>query len=571
MASPGPRFSMSLVNALTITAILLSLGATARAAPSASISFNRDIRPILSENCFHCHGPDKERREAELRLDIREDALEAKAFTPGNPDDSELLRRVFAADPDDRMPPVDSHRTLTAAQKNLLKQWIKEGAEYQPHWAYVVPTRPAVPVNRAGRTSGNPIDAFVAATIEREKLKPAREADRRTLIRRLSLDLTGLPPDAKDVETFVASRDPDAYRGLVRQYLASPHFGERLALPWLDLVRFADTIGFHNDVALRVWPYRDYVINAFNQNTPFDQFTREQLAGDLLPGSTITQRVGSGYNRIHRISGEGGIQDKEYFAKYAADRVRTTATVWMGSTLACAECHDHKFDPFTIKDFYRFAALFSDLKEKGAYNLSGGFTRENLTEETIFENETQQREMEQFEADVTRLTTEMKSVTDDDLTAGRAQWESATFAADAAGVLAWQVQPPESAESRVGTPLTINADDNSVIAGGQNPRNDTYRVTVPALTGPVTALRIEVVADPRFPGDEVSRSGSAFFLSEIEITGAKSGAPLSVPIQFAAVRSSGATEPGYPITAVIDGNPATAMSFVRKRGGGIAL
>ena len=562
---------MPLVNAFTITAILLSLGATARAAQSGSISFNRDIRPILSENCFHCHGPDQERREAELRLDVREDALAAKAFTPGNPDDSELLRRVFAADPDDRMPPADSHRTLTEAQKNLLKQWIKEGAEYQPHWAYVVPTRPAVPVNRGGRASGNPIDAFVAAMLEREKLTPAREADRRTLIRRLSLDLTGLPPDAKDVKAFVASRDPDAYRGLVRQYLASPHFGERLALPWLDLVRFADTIGFHNDVALRVWPYRDYVINAFNQNMPFDQFTREQLAGDLLPGSTITQRVGSGYNRIHRISGEGGIQDKEYFAKYAADRVRTTATVWMGSTLACAECHDHKFDPFTIKDFYRFAAIFSDLKEKGAYNLSGGFTRENLTEETIFENDAQRHQMEHFESEVTRLAAEMKAVTDDDLAASRAQWESGILTADTAGVLTWKVQPPHAAESLVGTPLTIHAEDNSVIAGGRNPRNETYRVTVPALVEPVTALRIEVVADPRFPGDEVSRSGSAFFLSEIEITGTKPGAPTSVPIRLAAVRSSGATEPGYPITAVIDGNPATAMSFIRKRGGGISL
>jgi len=211
MASPGPCFSMPLVNAFTfpIAAILLSLGATTRAAQPGAISFNRDIRPILSENCFHCHGPDKERREAELRLDVREAALEAKAFTPGNPDDSELLRRVLAADPDDRMPPVDSHRTLTETQKNLLKQWIKEGADYQPHWAYVVPTRPAVPVNRAGRASGNPIDAFIAATLEREKLTPAREADRRTLIRRLSLDLTGLPPDARDVETFVASRIAD--------------------------------------------------------------------------------------------------------------------------------------------------------------------------------------------------------------------------------------------------------------------------------------------------------------------------------------------------------------------------
>jgi len=490
---------------------------------------------------------------------------------PGKAEESELVRRIFATDPEDRMPPEDSHRSLTEAQKQLLKRWINEGADYQPHWAYTVPVRPPLPSTKAGLPSANPIDAFIKARWERESLAPAPEADRRTLIRRLSLDLTGLPPDVKDVETFVASRDGRAYEKLVLQYLASPHFGERLALPWLDLVRFADTIGFHNDISLRVWPYRDYVINAFNQNLPFDQFTREQLAGDLLPGSTITQRVASGYNRIHRISGEGGIQDKEYFAKYAADRVRTTATVWLGSTLACAECHDHKFDPFTTKDFYRFAALFSDLKEKGAYNLSGGFTRENLTEETIFENDAQKQRLALLEADVDRLAQELKAIPAEALAAGRDNWEAMVLAAESAGTLAWQVQPPRTAESTQGTPLSIQADDQSIIAGGRNPRTDTYVVTIPALAAPVAALRIEAVADPRFPGDDVSRSGSAFFLSEVEVAGTRAGETKAERIPVEAVRSSGATEPGFPVAAVIDGDPKTAMSFVRKRGGGIAL
>ncbi len=536
----------------------------------APLSFNRDIRPILSENCFQCHGPDKNKREAELRLDAREFALEAKALVPGDPAKSEMIKRIFEADPGERMPPADANRTLTEAQKNLLKRWVAEGAAYEPHWAYVVPKRLAVPATKIKPASTNPIDGFIGAVLDREKLTPAPEADRRTLLRRLSLDLTGLPPEPRDVEAFVASKDPRAYEKFVQQYLASPHFGERIAIPWLDLVRYADTIGFHNDVPIRVWPYRDYVIDAFNRNLPFDQFTREQLAGDMLPNSTIQQRVGSGYNRLHRISGEGGIQDKEYFLKYSADRVRTTATVWLGSTLACAECHDHKFDPFTTKDFYRFAAIFSDLKEKGAYNLSGGFTRENLTEETIFENEAQKRRMSALEADVTRLTAEMKAVTDEKLAGGRAEWETATLGAAAAGKLAWTVQTPLSAESLAGATLTIEQ-DNTIYAGGKNPINDTYVITIPALEGPITALRFEALADARYAGDEVSRSGSTYFISEVEVVGRAAGAATTSPIRLAAVRTNGATDVGYPAAAAIDGKPETAVSFVRKRGGGMAL
>jgi hypothetical protein len=548
-------------------AVFVSVGRAAT--PAMPLSFNRDIRPILSENCFQCHGPDANRREAELRLDVRDAAVEALALVPGKPDASEAIRRIFAADPDDRMPPADSHRSLTETQKQTLKRWVTEGAAYEPHWAYVVPTRPAVPALK--QPEANPIDAFIGAALERAPLKRAPEADRRTLIRRLSFDLTGLPPEARDVETFAASRDSQAYSRLVQQYLASPHFGERIAIPWLDLVRYADTIGFHNDVALRYWPYRDWVINAFNRGLPFDQFTREQLAGDLLPGSTIEQRVGSGYNRLHRISGEGGIQDKEYFAKYAADRVRTTATVWLGSTLACAECHDHKFDPFTAKDFYRFAAIFSDLKEKGAYNLSGGFTRENLTEEPIFTAPAQRERLDALEAEIAAAATALKDVPDEALAAGRAAWEQRIRAANTAGTLAWSVQHPLRAESSAGTPLAIEPEDHSVVPGGRNPVHDTYVVTIPAHPERSTGLRLEVIADARFPGDEVSRGGSAFFLAELEVTGVAGAGASAAPVRIASARTNGGTEPGYPVAAAIDGDPATALSFLRKRGGGIAL
>jgi hypothetical protein len=542
-------------------------GAEASGAP---LSFNRDIRPILSENCFQCHGPDANHRKADLRLDVREVAVEAGAFVPGKPEESDAIRRIFSDDADEQMPPASSRRALTAAQKQVLRRWVREGAGYEPHWAYVPPVRPPAPALRRLPAATNPIDAFIGATLERANLMPAPEADRRALIRRLSLDLTGLPPAPDEVEAFVASPDPRAYEQVVRRYLASPHFGERMAVPWLDLVRYADTIGFHNDVPIRVWPYRDYVIAAFNRNLPFDQFTREQLAGDLLPGSTADQRVGSGYNRLHRISGEGGIQDKEYFAKYSADRVRTTATVWLGSTLACAECHDHKFDPFTQRDFYRFAAIFADLKEKGAYNLSGGFTRENLTEETIFRDPGDEAQLTGLGAEVTRLEAELKAVTDQQLAPGRAVWEEATRGHDEAGRLAWKTLRPSRAESTAGTPLSIE-DDDSVLAGGVNPVHETYVVTLPAPADPVTALRLEAVADPRFPGDEVSRAGSAFFLAEVEVSGRRAGETAFTPLALAVARTNGSTEPGHPAVAAIDGDPLTSVSFVRKRGGGLVL
>jgi len=574
--------------------VLLATAVSAVDVAADPLTFNRDIRPILSENCFQCHGPDKNRRKADLRLDVREVALELEAIVPGKPEQSEMVRRIFLPDDDeDHMPSAKSNRSLTAAQKQVLKRWVAEGAAYEPHWAYAVPKRTTVPGGarspsgpelsreshpgtQAGSESrphpqaANPIDAFILAALEREHLPPAPEADRRTLIRRLSLDLLGLPPEPADVEAFVRSQDPRAYEQLVKKYLASPHFGERLAIPWLDLVRFADTVGFHNDVEIRTWPYRDYVINAFNRNLPFDQFTREQLAGDLLPNSTVEQRVASAYNRLHRISAEGGIQDKEYFAKYSADRVRTTATVWLGSTLACAECHDHKFDPFTNKDFYRFAAIFSDLKEKGAYNLSGGFTRENLAEETIFEAPEQEQRATALTAETKRLNEAMKAVADEQLSSGRAEWETATLAAAEAGALAWRIQTPLAAESAVGTPLTIE-EDKSVLAGGKNPVHETYVVTLPANLERVTGVRIEAVQDARFPGDEVSRAGSTFYLSEIEISGATGASATLAPIRVKAARTNGATEPGHPADAAIDGNPATSVAFIRKRGGGLAL
>ena len=340
-------------------------GTNLRAA--APLTFNRDVRPILSDKCFLCHGPDKNHRKGKMRLDVREEALAKEAFVPGKPDESELVKRIYTTNADDMMPPLDSHRTLTAEQKATLKQWIAEGAKYEPHWAYIAPVRPAVPAVGNGRNT-NPIDAFILAKLTENKIQPSPQADRRTLLRRLSLDLTGLPPTLEEMTAFLKDQTAKAYEKQVTRLLASRHYGERMAVPWLDVVRFTDTVGYHGDQNANVFPYRDYVIHSFNQNKPFSQFTIEQLAGDLLPHNTVEQRVATGFNRLNMMTREGGAQPGEYLAKYGADRARTVGMAWLGLTVGCAECHDHKFDPIATKDFYSLKAFFADVKQWGVYS-----------------------------------------------------------------------------------------------------------------------------------------------------------------------------------------------------------
>ena len=337
-------------------------------ASASKLAYNREIRPMLSENCFACHGPDKNQRKGKLRLDVREAAIEKKALVPGKPQESELVKRLYTTNADDLMPPPESHKKLTAQQKNLLERWIEQGAEYEPHWAYIPAKRPEVPQPRNRQGVRNPIDAFILQTLEAKGLEPSPEADRRTLLRRLSLDLIGLPPTPEEVAAFLRDSGSDAYQRQVDRLLDSPHFGERMAVPWLDVVRFSDTVGYHGDQNQRIFPYRDYVIASFNRNKPFDRFTIEQLAGDLLPDPTAEQLVATGFNRLNMMTREGGAQPKEYLAKYGADRVRTVSTTWLGSTMGCCECHDHKYDPFSTKDFYSMEAFFADLRQWGVYS-----------------------------------------------------------------------------------------------------------------------------------------------------------------------------------------------------------
>ena len=330
-----------------------------------TVEFNRDVRPILSDTCFACHGPDNGKRKAELRFDTEAGLATARKgsiLSAKKPDTSGLIQRITSTDADEVMPPPATGRKLSSRQVAILKRWVEQGAPWQKHWAYIPPTRP--------RTSepGNPLDGFLVTRMRREGLQSAALADRSTLIRRLSLDVTGLPPTPAEVNDFVSDSSANAYEKVVDRLLASKHYGERMAVYWLDVVRYADSVGYHKDSHRNVWLYRDYVINSFNDNKPFDQFTTEQLAGDLLKGTKFEQyqwKVASGFNRMNQTTSEGGAQAKEYLAKYSADRVRNTGAIFLGSTLGCAECHDHKYDPFTTKDFYSFAAFFGDLQERG--------------------------------------------------------------------------------------------------------------------------------------------------------------------------------------------------------------
>ncbi len=358
------------VKRVLLAPLLLSSMLAADGPIPTKIAYNRDVRPILADTCFKCHGFDKNTRKADMRLDVREAAVakmdDIFPIVPGKPDASEVWKRIITKDEDDVMPPKEEHRQLSVRDREVIRKWIEQGAEYQPHWAYLTPVRPAVPDENEAGFSRNAIDAFVLARQRGQGVKHAPEADPATLCRRLYLDVTGLPPKQTDVDAFVQSaiRNPQsAIETLVEKLLASEHFGERMAVWWLDLVRYADTAGYHSDNPRNVWPYRDYVIRAFNANKPFDQFTLDQIAGDLLPGSTLDQKVASGYNRLTLTTEEGGAQAKQYEAKSVTDRVKSIGTTWLAQTFMCAECHDHKFDPITARDFYSLGAFFADIKE----------------------------------------------------------------------------------------------------------------------------------------------------------------------------------------------------------------
>ncbi len=389
----------------TLIVVLALLGSPAVA--DRPVSFNRDIRPILSEYCFACHGPDENHREADLRLDDRDNAVQYGAIVSGAPDESLLVARILSDDVDEVMPPLSGGKTLSGDQKKQLIAWIQQGAIYQQHWAFEpVPKSVAVP-QVGGHWTRNAIDHFVAQTLKEKGLAPNEDADRATWLRRVTFDLTGLPPTLEDLDGFLNDESSDAYRKVVDRLLSSRAYGERMATMWLDVARYADTFGYQNDVAMEVWPWREWVIEAFNRNMPYDQFITEQIAGDLLPNATQDQRLATTFNRLHRQTNEGGSIPEEFRIAGIADRTTTAGTAFLGLTLECSRCHDHKFDPIKQRDFYRLSAYFSDIDEFGLYS---HFTFSQPTPTTLLYQEKQRETHEGAKADVQQAKRELEQV-----------------------------------------------------------------------------------------------------------------------------------------------------------------
>ncbi|MDB6155407.1 MAG: Protein of unknown function (DUF1553)/Protein of unknown function (DUF1549)/Planctomycete [Chthoniobacteraceae bacterium] len=501
----------------------------------ARIEFNRDVRPIVAETCFHCHGPDNKTREANRRLDTRVGALAendgVKAIVPGNLAQSDVHVRIHSTDKDEKMPPPDSGKKLTARQAAILDKWIEQGAEYQDHWAYIAPARPAT------EPGASPIDTLIRARLAGLSQSPA--ADRRTLLRRLSLDLIGLPPKPEEVEEFIRDAAPDAYEKRVDALLASPQYGERMAIPWLDVVRFADTIGYHSDNPRNIWPYRDYVINAFNSNKRFDQFTIEQLAGDLLPESSQEQKIASGFNRLLLSTEEGGAQAKDYESRMLTDRVRAVSTVWLGQTIGCAQCHDHKFDPITARDFYSLGAFFADIEEPIIGKRESGMP---------VLNPEQKAKSEALTAQIAGLEKEFNEP-HPELVAAQETWEKG-IAEQLARDAAWTVLEPAQAVSEKAN-FALLIEPGGIIrstreAGkAENDGSDSYRITVNIPTKGVTGFRIEALKG-NAPGVGGSGNGN-FVLNEVTIE-----QPEPSPVKLSAASAS-FEQPGFSAKNAIDG------------------
>lgn len=541
---------MGLAVHLACTLVVLGGGRSVRA--EDRLDFNRDIRPILSNNCFHCHGPDASHREADLRLDVRDEALHAKAIVPGQPEASGLVERIFAESEYEVMPPPEANKKLTSAEKQLLRRWIAEGAEYQTHWAFIAPVRPAVPeVDSAGVV--NPIDNFIRARLSQEKLTPSPEADRTTLIRRVSLDLTGIPPTHEEIDAFLADESPDAYERLVDRLLASPRYGERMAIQWLDYARYADSNGFQTDSSRQMWRWRDWAIEAFNRNQPFDEFTIDQLAGDLRSAPTLDQIIATGFHRNARLNGEGGRIVEEWFAETVIDRVDTTGQTWLALTVGCARCHDHKYDPISQREFYQLFAFFNSVDESGVLdsgggNRGGGNSRPLLSVPT----EAQLGQKSKLQSELATVQARLKTV-EAELAQKQVAWEP-DFAAqlnDQAAV--WSPLEVIKVESRGGATIT-RQEDGTWLASGKTPNRDVYTIVAKLPPGEFSGLRLEVLPDASLPNQSLGRASNGNFVLtgvEIEWTSPQEEKPRPVVITRAEADFS---QKGYEASSLVSGS-----------------
>ena len=521
--------------------LLLSVSAI-----SAGPDFNREVRPVLSNRCFKCHGPDEENQEAGLRLDHREAALAEldsgmTAIVPGDLTASELVARITSDDPDLVMPPPHTKVSLTAAEKQVLIDWIAADAEYRPHWAFIKPVLPKLP---KGSASDHPIDRFVDARLMEEGLARSNEADKATLCRRVFLDLIGLPPSTEELDAFLADQSPDAYDRLVEQLLASPRYGERWARRWLDLARYADTNGYEKDRPRTIWPYRDWVIRALNADMPFDQFTIKQIAGDMLPAATPDDIVATGFHRNTMLNEEGGIDPLEFRYLAMVDRVGTTGTTWLGLTTACAQCHTHKFDPIMHTDYFSLMALLNNADEP-EWIIPSAERDRRLTEAEARAEQLWDRLPQQWPIPGRPRGEQLASGSSEPgqvaanegrQLVGLAERFDAWLREQTAHAIAWQVVVPEAIDSNL--PHLVPQPDGSILGSGDITKSDVYTLTLPASSQPVRAIRLEVLPDPSLPdwGPGLcyyeGRKGD-FFLSEFEV---------SLPLQQTRVEIAEATE-----------------------------
>jgi hypothetical protein len=466
------------------------------------VDFNRDIRPILSENCYKCHGPDPGARKAKLRLDLRTEALQPlksghTPIVPGAPEKSELINRITAADPDDRMPPSASGKVLNKTQIDALRQWIRDGAPYAVHWAYSKPVHSALPSVSQQRWIRNDVDRFILARLDREHLKPSAEADRYTLIRRLSLGLTGIPPTPEEVDAFVTDKSPAAYEKLVDRLLSKPTFGEHWARMWLDLARYADSAGYADDPPRTIWAYRDYVIRSFNDNKPFDRFTLEQIAGDLLSNPSDDDLIATAFHRNTMTNNEGGTNDEEFRNAAVVDRVNTTMAVWMATSMACAQCHTHKYDPITQHEYFSFLAFFNNTQDADLKDESP------LLE--LFTDE-QKRSRTQWQSEIDRIQSTFQTPTDEGI-AKQLVWEQ-TLPRNQQ----WQTLVPSSASAKAGGSSEITSGNTLKIAPQQ--KADTFTTEFQLPSSRLTGIRIDHVPQPA----TASQSGDSFFITRVQGT-----------------------------------------------------
>jgi len=528
-----------------------------RVAAGQEVDFDRDVRPILSNTCYTCHGPDSNKRQADLRFDVEASVFADRDGSPilvrGKPDDSDLIKRILTDDEDLVMPPPDQKQQLSAKDKETLKKWVAQGAKWRGHWAFETIARPGRPSTKNKTWARNEIDWFVLKRLEELGMSPSEAAAKHTLLRRVFLALTGLPPTIRELDAFLKDASPKAYENAVDRLLDSPRYGEHFALTWLDAARYADTNGYQQDRTRTMWPWRDWVIKSLNDNMPFDQFTVEQIAGDRLDNPAIPQLVATGFHRNHMLNGEGGRIAEESRVEYVVNRVETTGAVWLGLTLGCGRCHDHKYDPISQREFYNLYAYFNSIDERGNVD-AGGNANPVMTVPT----EAQAKRKAELNSSIASLQKELSTLA----AKHQAAWEKNLLAEIDNGKQQeyWVTLKPGDLKSEQGQTLTVEADGVTILATGKNPKNDNLFVTLTTGAKQITALRLEAVPYEKFTNGGFARSNSGnFVLTEFKVASKSTSQKESSPTKFKSAKAS-FDQGGWPVANAFDGKTNTGWA-----------